>query len=562
MARRIKILNYAVNGSGLGHVTRLIAINRWIDRLSIACGVEPEIYFLTTSEADSLVWRNGFASFKIPSKTSVKDSRIPIENYLRMARQWVWNALNLIQPDLLIVDTFPNGSFGELVNALDLARHKAFIYREMKLDFSSRPAFQAMLPLYDQILVPHAASEVSLTLPERIRRRTTFTGPILVRDREELLPRDEARTRLGIPSEKLAVYLSAGGGGDDTADTTLTSLMDALGSDPSLHLVVGAGPLYRGVPRRGPHITWLTECDTVEMLSGIDLAVTAAGYNTFSELMFLGIPTVFYAQEKVADIQDKRLARAVAQGAAAMLPLPFTAEQARDAVAPLKEEAVRETMSAAARKLVPKNAARTAAAQLLTAVLPAEDVEEALESITPKFLARLRRLNLPLETGVHALKVLGAGHSRSSRRTLRLEAQALFSVHGLEDAAQVAVTQRYPDDLEGGVLAQTALRQLDAWAAARIPPAEGLRLTELVLKRARLAHREEASPPLRTALDALLLALAPFQDWRGAGLFIQALSSKSESLIETLEQAVGHLETHRVQGDDLYRAMATLGGTR
>ena len=96
MARRLKVLNYAVNGSGLGHVTRLVAINRWIDRLARACAVEPEIYFLTTSEADTLVWRNGFASFKIPSKTSVKDSRIPIESYLRTARQWVWNALNLV----------------------------------------------------------------------------------------------------------------------------------------------------------------------------------------------------------------------------------------------------------------------------------------------------------------------------------------------------------------------------------------------------------------------------------------------------------------------------------
>ena len=217
MAQTLRIVNYAVNGSGTGHLTRLVAVNRWLRRYAQALQLRAEIYFLTSSEADSLLFHEGFASFKMPSKTAVSDAGIDKLTYLAMAKQWVWHSLALLRPDLLVVDTFPSGSFGELLSALDLCRHKAFIHRPVKEEFASRPDFQAMLPLYDLIVVPeHGAGHGAANGARKLQteRGLRHVGPVMVRERGELWRRDEVRAHFGVPDGSLLVYVSAGGGGE------------------------------------------------------------------------------------------------------------------------------------------------------------------------------------------------------------------------------------------------------------------------------------------------------------------------------------------------------------
>jgi len=196
MARTLRIVNYAVNGSGVGHLQRLVAISRWLRRYAAHAGVRAEIYFLTSSEADGLLFHERFASFKLPSKTAVAEAGLDKLAYLALAKQWVWHSLGLLRPDLLVVDTFPRGSFGELLSALDLVGKKAFVYRPMKAAFAERADFQAMLPLYDAILVPDH-DDGGTRVPEAARARLHHTGPVMVRERVELLSRTAARASQG-----------------------------------------------------------------------------------------------------------------------------------------------------------------------------------------------------------------------------------------------------------------------------------------------------------------------------------------------------------------------------
>ena len=110
--RRLTTVAYAVNGSGLGHLTRVVAILRWMRRLARLSGVQLEAYILTSSEAPGLALEESFVTFKIPSKTAVRKAGLPKDDYLRLARQWVWHSLGLVKPDLLLVDTFPGQSIG------------------------------------------------------------------------------------------------------------------------------------------------------------------------------------------------------------------------------------------------------------------------------------------------------------------------------------------------------------------------------------------------------------------------------------------------------------------
>ncbi len=367
----LRVVCYAVNGTGVGHVTRLLSIARWMRRYAASLDRKLEIWFLTSSEADGLVFQEGFAAFKIPSKTIVGETGIDRTAYLALAKQWIWHTLGLLRPDLLIVDTFPRGSFGELLGALDLCRHKAFIYRPVRPEVAARPDFQAMIPLYDLVVVPETKTEID----------ALHVGPIISRERWEMMPRDVARVALGV-DRKSCVFVSAGGGGERHAEARIAETVAALEADPEISVAVGTGPLYRG--RAFPRAT-IVPGSAAEHGLAFDAAVCAAGYNTWNELMYAGVPTAFLPQEKLADDQRARADRAVAAGAA------ITLEATSDVREAVRDLLAREDAPAAARALVPENGARLAAAELLRLIYPASAIDRVEDELDDTLLAALPR---------------------------------------------------------------------------------------------------------------------------------------------------------------------------
>jgi len=120
MSKPRRIVCYAINGSGLGHLTRLIAVSRWMRRIAtLLDGRPPEILFLTSSDASDVLSRESFAAFKIPSRTAAAKAELNKLEYRRLVKHFVWNTLGVFSPDLLVVDTFPSGSFDELFQILD-----------------------------------------------------------------------------------------------------------------------------------------------------------------------------------------------------------------------------------------------------------------------------------------------------------------------------------------------------------------------------------------------------------------------------------------------------------
>ena len=500
--KTIRIVCYAVNGGGVGHLTRLVAISRWIRRYAAHADTPAEIYFLTSSEADGLLFHERFASFKLPSKTVVGEAGIDKIAYLALAKQWVWHSLGLLRPDLLVVDTFPRGSFGELLSALDLCARRAFIYRPLKDSFAGRADFQAMLPLYDAILVPEEEEDAPVRVPADAAAKVRWTGPVLARERCEMLPRADARARLGIPDGRLAVYVSAGGGGDPAAERHILDVHAAIGGDPDLHLVIGAGPLYRGRVLGGERLTWFSQVGAAELMPAFDLAVCAAGYNTFGELMYAGVPAVFLPQDKIADEQDVRADRAVRAGAARRGDVAA-------AVAAWRDPAARSAASAAARSLVPQNHARDAAGELLRLVLGADAVAAAEEAVGDEVLVAARETGVAVGDAIELLRLCGP----AAEETLRW-----------------SITQGIP---VGAVLraASALVRKVVA---------------------ADLAARGRA---VRRVLEAL----SPFGDWPAA---VALLKSFHPTRALSPDALAGEIELFldglRARREDLYRGIAAL----
>jgi hypothetical protein len=198
----------------------------------------------------------------------------------------------------------------------------------------------------------------------------------------------------------------------------LHATIDALEGDRTLHLVVAAGPLYRGRPRYGQRISWVTTPAVAEMLPGCDVAVSASGYNAFHELMHAGVPTAFVPQEKVADDQRERAERAERCGAAVVRASP---EEAAAAIDRWRSADARAQASDAARALVPRNYARNMAAELLRLVLPSYEIDAAQDALDDATLALTRTLGVPLEALVSVMRAVeprGGDVPGSARATL------------------------------------------------------------------------------------------------------------------------------------------------
>lgn len=520
---RLSFVSYAVNGSGLGHLMRQVAIQRWIRRICTFAGTRSAHWFLTTSEADTLLHAEGFAGFKLPSKSVVEESGIGKQGYLALAKQWVWNSLGVIRPDVLLVDTFPNGSFHELIAALDLVPKKALVLRPVKEDFARRGAFAAMVGLYDKVIVPASetdapglADALGLT-PSRLR----FVGPVFRVERSELRERAEARARLGIPDGVRALLVSGGGGGDPDVDALFDRVERIAAASPDVHVVFGAGALFRGAPRRGARRTWIAEHDLAENLAAIDVAVCAAGFNTFHELAFVGVPTVFVPQDKVADDQGARARGFVDAAAARSVRLEDAGALEAAVHELLADDAARTAMGAHARALCPDNHARDAALEVLALVMPKSVLRQASAVLTDALLRQC------------AARSDAAG----------------FSLGDVVDVA-LALTPE-PDraalDLDDAV---------ELLTSTRAPSAVLVRTAQQLQKKVR-------ADGLSDALARLLAHAAVDGQWSALDLLVQALSAERVLGPEALvEEVLGLVEHGARAGLDVFAVARLLAQAR
>jgi len=477
---RLTVVSYAINGRGMGHLVRQLAILRWIRRYCGLLDIKCECWVLTSSEADTLARREGFPSLKMPSKAMLRDAGIDPTRYLRVARTWVMNTVAGLAPDLLLVDTFPGGSFGEVVSALELARRRVLVARRVKPGFAREDGYRALLPLYDAVITPDQGG----------------VGPILIREPDELMDRAAARAALGVGDGARAVYVSLGGGGDPAAAGTLPALVETLRAR-GWHAVVGAGPLYRGRELRGPGITWLSRYLPSELMPGLDAAVSAGGYNTFHELMSAGVPTVFLPQPRIADDQAERARRAEAAGAGRVA--------ASLAEVPALLEAPGEP--AAARALVPGGGAREAARVALSGLIDDSDLRYAASAWSPALAAMLGDEEAAGIRGLSELIRLlaGAGPLALARRRSALAALA-------EEGVAVP-------ELPGLVDPAPRLARFAALCQRCALPMDRARALTRTLAKTFPAARGEA---LLAAAEVLYPAWARFDDWMGAISLLRA----------------------------------------
>lgn len=505
--KKLRIVSYAINGRGVGHLVRQLAILRWVRRYAGLLGVNVECWVLTTSEADTLARREGFAAFKMPSKAMMRDAGIEPAKWIATARQWVLNAVAGLSPDLLIVDTFPGGSFGELVPVLEMVPTRVLVARPVREEFAADDAYKALLPMYQRLVVPEN---------------------VLLREREELLSRVDARSALGIPDDKRAVYVTLGGGGDEMAPRVLPVLTERLVAR-GWHVVVGAGPLYAGPEKRGASITWIDRYVPLELLAGVDAAVSAGGYNAVTELMFAGVPTVFLPQPRIADDQEGRAQHAADAGAGRFA-------KSLDEIPDLLDA---PGSADAARALVPVNGARAAAAQILSTVLPQADLALATSVLSPALWARAQRIAglTQMESALELVTCVLGDTPSASRDKEALLAEIV------DDGAIVSAPVR-----RKSAAAERVEKLLAVVEETRAP-------IEHVVSLVRGLRRKFPAAGIDGVVDAcaqLFPVWSRFADWMGAVSLVNALpAQRAVTIFDTATSLTAWLASE----DDLFDAL-------
>lgn len=483
--KKLRVVSYAINGRGMGHLVRQLAIGRWIDRVCAVLDIRCERWVLTSSEADTLARREGVCSFKMPSKAMIRDAGMEPSRYLTLARGWTLNMMSSLAPDVLMVDTFPAGSFGELVACLEFAPHRVLVARKVREEIAANPGYGALLPLYSTHIEPDERG----------------TGPIMIRERSELLARQAARLALGVGDDRPLVYVTLGGGGDLNAATTLPRLVKSLRASGQ-HVVVGAGPLYDGPELRGEGITWMDRYAPMELFQGLDAAVSAGGYNTFHELMYCGVPTVFLPQPRISDDQESRAARAQAAGAGIVAK---TLNDVPHAIATLLGNA---DARHAAMALVPANGARAAALAALAGPISRADLEFADRILSERLLTLTRGLaGGSAKRVIEAARILrGGSDTEATRRRAVLDE---LREAGVDTST---VEQGLGDD-------QLVARYFTAVDSHQIPVDTAVALLSSLRKKFPVATR----PALVDAVERLYSVWSPHRDWMGALALLRAI---------------------------------------
>jgi predicted glycosyltransferase len=358
----IRCLFYASNGHGLGHLIRTLAIARALR----ASKPDIDIMFVTNSEACQLAWREGFPVVKLLSPPSnFLELDIPTREELRrINRGIVYAVLKGFAPDLVVVDFFPLGQIGDMMPLHSHAARKIFIARERNAAAEIATHAQLIESMYKLVLIPHQASEVEDRKPANVR--TLYTGAIMIRSRDEALPREQARARLGLAPDGFTVFVGFGGGGNPAYEAVQQWALEQARTARNWIFAVARPPLLRSqstaaLQNGTKEISYMP---MAECWSAFDAAISTLGYNSTAELLHHGVPTLFIELAGGLDDWARRAGR-IAKADAGLPIKAFDTEGLHRQLDQLADPARRETLAGNARNMVPSNGARLAAEAIL-----------------------------------------------------------------------------------------------------------------------------------------------------------------------------------------------------
>jgi UDP:flavonoid glycosyltransferase YjiC (YdhE family) len=305
-SKRQPILLISSNGSGMGHLTRLLAYAR---------RVEPDLapHFLSLSQAIGVVAQYGYPYEYLPSASA---TGLWSKRWHDLFTERLSDAVTRLRPAVVVFDgTWP---YDGIQRVRDVHPDVHWVWSRRGMWRRGMNAEQlAKAAWFDRVLAPGELAEAYdkgvTSAASGIR-----LGPVTLLDADELDDRDIARRALGLPADRTLALVALGAGNiNDTSQQTgaAVAALRRLGVEICVtQTEIAASDRTRA----GVHL--VREFPLSRRFRAFDLAVSASGYNSFHELLRFGIPTLFIPNQDTAlDDQQGRARFAADRGLAHML---------------------------------------------------------------------------------------------------------------------------------------------------------------------------------------------------------------------------------------------------
>ncbi|MCB9947456.1 MAG: hypothetical protein H6842_06460 [Rhodospirillaceae bacterium] len=356
-----RVLMVPTGGVGLGHLTRLLAIAR-----KLPPDVEP--VFLSFSPAVSAVREAGFfAEYVVPHHYAGVDAR----SYYPWLIDELTSAIDRYGTSCVVFDG--NNPMNGLIEAAAPRDDVAMVWVRRGF-WKCTQANEAALKkgrFFDLIVEPRdIAEEFDDGLTRMADDGARKVPPIRCLDSEEMLSRRDACAALKLDPDGVNLLLQLGSGTNRDIVPLIDAVVGEVSALPGFELANLEWMIGEYSTRLWPDVVSIRGFPVARYLAAFDIAVSAAGYNSFHELLCHGIPTIFVPNE--AEEMDNQLARSLyaqEQGAA----LCLRGNEFRDGIG----ECLRALAVTEARRLLSMNALRLAqpngaaeAAELIEGVCP------------------------------------------------------------------------------------------------------------------------------------------------------------------------------------------------
>ena len=300
------VLFVSSNGVGLGHLVRLMAIAR-------RCPKHVRPVFVTMTQAVDKVLEEGWFCEYLNSPNRIAG---PYRSWDAYFRQEMEGIIEFHRPNLIVYDgnNLPPGLVDLIATRPDVGL--VWVRRAMWGHWSEARALQDIsaqkacdLVIKPQELAGERDSGATVTSIDKVPEPLNFARvpPITFLDPRDALAREAARRELGI-TEPTAVLIAFGAGALLDQYETVERVIGALRQLEGVQIVVVRHILS------DDRVSLWTGVDTPQLftmgrfLGAFDAVISAAGYNTFHEVIRADAPTLFIPLE--AEQMDRQLDRA------------------------------------------------------------------------------------------------------------------------------------------------------------------------------------------------------------------------------------------------------------
>ena len=292
------VVFFPTNGVGFGHFTRLYSVARRLKKEDPNC----EIIFFTTMPTLHIPYSEGYITYHLAGRK--KDGNMEASKWNMMVEEMMTLVFETHRPKAFVFDgAFP---YRGMLNAIrdSSIPNKVWVRRGMFKKGSKIPVDS--IQHFDLVVHPGDAVENELAESEH-DVETVHTPPMSLFDRNEIMSRDKARRRIGLPSDCVAVYVQLGAGRINDINSEVRIVVNAILANEQAHVILGESMLGERLDIDMDRVHIIRDYPNAIYLAAFDFSVQAGGYNSFHEMRQMRIPTLFLPNMNTG--MDDQLAR-------------------------------------------------------------------------------------------------------------------------------------------------------------------------------------------------------------------------------------------------------------